>query len=78
MAQKPIKKKKAPEERSESVSISRPRRLVKEFDKFLRLAGNELDRTLNHSEAVCALEELAMDSDMVYELLLKKLGGKIG
>jgi hypothetical protein len=73
MPAKQEKPKKTKEEKTVPVCISRPVALGKRFDDFLRSASVELKRDVNHSQAVCVLEELAMESPVVENLLMKKL-----
>ena len=73
MPAKQPKAKKSAEDITKPSSVSRPQKLVRQFNEFLMDASHELKKTVNHSEAVCALEELAMENSTVNHLLMKKL-----
>lgn len=73
----PIKEKpkKSEGDKTKPGSVSRPVQLIEKVDKCIRRMSSENDLNLSHSEVVCALEELMMESPVVYGLLIKKLKG---
>lgn len=64
---KPMKEEMVP------TSLKRPKELAVKADRVIRKMGVELDKDLNHSQVVCALEELMVENSMVYGLLVKKI-----
>lgn len=72
---KQTKPKKDIEERTRPSSVSRPVSLAVAVDKCIRQMSNDINVNLSHSQVVCELEELMMENQVVYGLLVKKLKG---
>ena len=51
------------------VSVTRPKRLAESVDKVIRAMAVELNLDINHSQVVCALEELMLGNPKVYQMV---------
>ena len=63
------KKVKDPQDRTVGVSVTRPKRLAESIDKVIRAMAVELNLDINHSQVVCALEELMLENPKVYQMV---------